>query len=145
MMTSDELRHIAKALLTYADEMDGKVLDFHEIHQAILITGVHGTSRVNEGGWEDVSRIANLEIAFDIDHGYVPGWTMMPREKHKITTSRRTKHRDMLDYSCEMLNSISVSDLYLVESVDLNATPDYFSVTAYFKEGVDDSEQETNV
>lgn len=61
-------------------------------------------------------------------------------EQYKIT-----KHRDMLDYSCEMLNSISVSDLYLVESVDLNATPDYFSVTAYFKEGVDDSEQETNV
>ena len=56
-------------------------------------------------------------------------------EQYKIT-----KHRDMLDYSCEMLNSISVSDLYLVESVDLNATPDYFSVTVYFKGGVDDNE-----
>lgn len=42
-MTSDELRHIAKALLTYADEMDGHVLDFSDIHQAILATGVHVT------------------------------------------------------------------------------------------------------
>lgn len=144
MMTSDELRHIAKALLTYADEMDGHVLDFHEIHQAILITGVHGTSRVNAGGWEDVSRIANLEIAFDIDPAYVPVWTMEPQEKHKITKSHTKKHRDMLDYSCEVLNSISVKDLYLVESVDLSSTPDYFSVTAYFKGG-NNNEQETNV
>lgn len=139
-MTSDELRHIAKALLTYADEMDGKVLDFSDIHQAILVTGVHETSRVNAGGWEDISRIATLEISFDIDPAYVPVWTMEPKEKHKITKTRRTKHRDMLDYSCEMLNLISVKDLYLVESVDLSSTPDYFSVTAYFKEGVDDNE-----
>lgn len=144
MMTSDELRHIAKALLTYADEMDGRVLDFHEIHQAILITGVHGTSRVNAGGWEDVSRIANLEIAFDIDTGHVPAWTMEPQEKHKITKSRNTKHSEMLDYSCEILNSISAKDLHLVESVDLSSTPDYFSVTTYFK-GDNNNEQETNV
>lgn len=140
MMTSDELRHIAKALLTYADEMDGHVLDFSDIHQAILVTGVHGTSRVNAGGWEDISRIATLDIAFDIDPNYINPWTMEPKEKHKITKTRRTKHRDMLDYSCEMLNLISARDLYLVESVDLSSTPDYFSVTAYFKGGVDDNE-----
>ena len=140
MMTSDELRHIAKALLTYADEMDGHVLDFSDIHQAILITGVHGTSRVNAGGWEDISRIATLDIAFDIDPNYINAWTMRPQEKHKITKSRNKKHREMLDYSCEMLNSISVKDMHLVESVDLSSTPDYFSVTTYFKGGVDDNE-----
>lgn len=140
MMTSDELRHIATALVTYADEMDGKVLDFSEINQPILITGVNGTARVNAAGWEGVSRITTLEIAFDIDPAYVPVCTTKPQEKHKITTSRRTKHRDMLDYSCEILNSISVKDLYLVESVDLSSTPDYFSVTTYFKGGVDDNE-----
>ena len=140
MMTSDELRHIAKALLTYADEMDGHVLDFSDIHQAILITGVHGTSRVNAGGWEDISRIATLDIAFDIDPNYINAWTMRPQEKHKITKGSNKKHSDMLDYSCEILNSISVKDMYLVESVDLRSTPDYFSVTAYFKEGVDDNE-----
>ena len=144
-MTSEELRHIAKALLTYADEMDGHVLDFSDIHQAILITGVHGTSRVNAGGWESVSRIATLDIEFDIDPGYVNGWTMKPQEKHNITKSRSTKHRDMLDYSCEILNSISAKDWCLVESVDLSSTPDYFSVTVYFKGGVDNNEQETNV
>lgn len=50
------------------------------------------------------------------------------------------KSRDMLDYSCEMLNLISEKDLHLVESVDLSSTPDYFSVTVYFKGGVDDNE-----
>lgn len=140
MMTSEEIRHIAKALLTYADEMDGHVLDFSDMHQAILITGVHGTSRVNAGGWEGVSRNVTLDIAFDIDPSYINTWTMKPQEKHKITKNLTTKHRDMLDYSCEMLHSILVKDLYLVESVDLSSTPDYFSVTTYFKGGVDDNE-----
>ena len=65
---------------------------------------------------------------------------MEAQEQYKIT-----KCREMVDYSCEVLNSISVKDLHLVESVDLSSTPDYFSVTVYFKGGVDNNEQETNV
>lgn len=60
---------------------------------------------------------------------------MEPKENHKIT-----KSREMLNYSCEILDSIAVRDLYLVDSVDLSSTPDYFSVTVYFKGGVDDNE-----
>ena len=59
----------------------------------------------------------------------------MEPQEHKLT-----KTREMLDYSCEILNSISIKDLHLVESVDLSSTPDYFSVTVYFKGGVDDNE-----
>ena len=70
-MTSEELRHIAKALLTYADEMDGEFLEVSEIHQPMFITGVHGTARVKAGEWDDISRIATLDIAFDIDPNYI--------------------------------------------------------------------------
>lgn len=62
------------------------------------------------------------------------------QEQYKIIKNHNAKHREMLDYSCEILHSISAKDLYLVESVDLSSTPDYFSVTVYFKGGVDDVE-----